>query len=894
MNKIYIVDAVNFLFRSYYAIGPMTNDQGQSTGAVYGFIRSLQKIIKEFSPTHLVCVFDGPDNKKSRQTLFADYKIHRKGAPEDLFPQFDWAHQYCELAGIPMLCVEGVEADDTMASVAVWAKKNHAEAYLCSSDKDLMQLVDKHTFIIHAHKDNLLIDESKVKELFGVRPDQMLDYLALVGDASDNIPGLEGFGPKTAAALLEEFQTLNAILAHPEKVKGEKKQEILKTKQDIALLSRELATLDKKIEIPSDLHFYQLKDPKKKELTNFFHQMRFNSLLREMEEIGVASAPKTKIKERGLDIRHYHLVDTPEDLHKLFKRLDAAKEIAIDTETSELSPMNAELVGIGFCIEPGEAWYVPCNGKLGKIQVEKELRHFFQKTTAGIYGHNLKYDLHILENSKIPFPKIAFDTLIASYLLNPQTRRHNLDELVLEKFNRIKIPIENLIGKGKTEISMSQVDLEKVKQYCCEDVDETARLKELFEEELRSRKLDSLLFDIELPLLSILQKMERRGIYLDVEQLDLIKVSLTSNIEKLKTLIFSMTQEEFNLNSPKQLGEILFNKLGLKMPGGKNTAISTSADVLEQLAEENPIVVKILEYRGLEKLRSTYAEALPASINPSTGRIHCTFSQSVAATGRLSCQNPNLQNIPVRTSEGNAIRSCFKPQKKDWSFVGGDYSQIELRILAHFSQDPELLHAFNSGKDIHTHTASLIFNVPIDRVTADMRSQAKTVNFGILYGQGPFGLAQQLHISRHEASEFIKNYFERYPKVLDYLETCKVQAKKTGVSKTLTGRERPIPEMSNKNPIIRAAAERLAINTPLQGTAADLIKIAMIEIENTIEKQNLKGSMILQIHDELIFEVPDEEISIFKKLVKEKMEKVIQLNVPIEVHIEVGKNWAEC
>ena len=893
MDKIYIIDAVNFLFRSYYAIGPMTNDQGQSTSAVYGFIRSIQKIIKDFSPSHFVCVFDGPENKKSRQTLFADYKIHRKGAPEDLFPQFAWAHEYCKLAGIPILCINGVEADDTIASVATWARKKGADSYLCSSDKDLMQLVDQHTFVLHAHKDNLLIDEKGVKDLFGIRPDQMVDYLAIVGDASDNIPGLEGFGPKTASSLLEEFETLDNILAHPEKVKGEKKQAILREQKDIALMSRELATLNKDLEIPTEINFYQLKDPQKKELSHFFQQMRFNSLLKDMGELLSKIPSKKEQKKRHTDRKHYRLIDEEKELKELLHKLNEETEVALDTETSSLSPMDAQLVGIGFCIEPGEAYYVPCNGQLGQKKAHEILRDFFQTTHCGFYGHNIKYDLHVLENINIFPKKITFDTLIASYLLNPQSRRHNLDELTLEKLNHVKIPIESLIGKGKSEISMLDVPVEKVKDYCCEDVDYTARLKELFQEELDARNLNNLLYDIELPLLSILQKMERRGIYLDVNQIHAIKETLSSSLELLKTSIFLIAEEEFNLNSPKQLAHILFEKLGLKMPG-KKTTVSTSADVLEQLIQENPIVEKILEYRVLEKLRSTYAEALPLSINAHTGRIHCTFSQSVAATGRLSCQNPNLQNIPVRTTEGTAIRSCFKPQRKDWSFVGGDYSQIELRILAHFSKDPELLHAFNSGQDIHAYTASLIFSVPIHEVTSEMRTQAKTVNFGIIYGQSSFGLSQQLHISTKEASSFIKNYFERYPKVLDYLESCKLEAKKTGVSKTLTGRERPIPELSNKNPIIRSAAERLAINTPLQGTAADLIKMAMIEIEKTIEEKKLEGIMILQIHDELIFEVPDSEISIFKKLIKEKMENVIQLNVPVEVHIAVGKNWAEC
>jgi DNA polymerase-1 len=890
MDRLFILDAVNYLFRSYYGIGPMTNDKGQSTSALFGFIRSTQKLIRDFSADHLVCVFDGPDNKKSRQSVYAEYKMHRKGAPEDLFPQFEWAYEYCEKRGISTLCTEGVEADDTMASVALWAAKRGTKVYLCSSDKDLMQLVSPQIFMLHLHKENLLVDEGKVKELYGVRPDQMLDFLAIMGDASDNIPGLEGFGPKTAATLLQEFGTLDNLLANPDKVKGEKKQEILKTQKKEALMSRELATLDTNISIPHEEEFYRIKPFDKQKLGDFFHRMNFSSLFKELSSQEIPS-PK---KKSTTDKHDYKLVDEEHELQALLDRLLNEKEVGLDTETTDIHPLLAKLVGIGFSIEPGEAWYVPCNGKMGSERVLKALRNFFAHTKCSFFGHNIKYDLHILENEGMHLKKISFDTLLASYLINPQVRRHNLDDLVLEAFKKVKIPIESLIGKGKNEISMWDVPVEKVKDYCCEDVDYTARLKEHLEEDLKEKKLDRLLHDIELPLLPILAKMERAGIYLDTEQLESQGRRLNQEIHSLKEAIFQEVGSEFNLNSPKQLGEILFVKKGLSPPGRNKTEFSTSADVLEVLAVESPFVQLILDYRSLEKLRSTYIEALPLSIHPKTGRIHCTFNQSGAATGRLSCQDPNLQNIPVRTKEGMAIRACFKPQSEDFSFVGADYSQIELRLLAHFSEDPKLMHAFQTGGDIHTYTASIVFNVPLNEVTPEMRSQAKTVNFGIIYGQGPFGLSRQLHISMREASEFIKTYFERYPGVLGFLESCKESAKRTGVSKTLTGRLRPIPEILNQNPSIRAGAERLAVNTPLQGTAADLIKMAMIEIDREIQERNLQGKMILQIHDELIFEVPDPEIPTFKKLVKDKMEHVLKLNVPIEVHIAVGKNWAEC
>lgn len=889
MKQIYIFDAVNYLFRSYYAIGPMLNDKGQSTSALFGFIRSVQKLIRDFGPSHFVCVFDGPDNKKNRKAVYAEYKMHRKGAPEDLFPQFELAYNYCKLAGIPVLCIDEVEADDTMATIALWAEKKGATSYLCSSDKDLMQLINDKIFMLQIHKDNLIIDAKKVEELFGVKPTQMLDLLAIMGDSSDNIPGLEGFGPKTAASLLQEFGTLDYILAHPEKVKGEKKQHILRTQAKDALMSRELATLNIAVQIPHDEEFYRLKEPNREVLATFFQEMKFNSLLKELNnpknEIIEKKAPEASCKAAlHLDKHTYSIVDTEKDLKELLDRLLKEKEVGIDTETTDISPFLAHLVGIGFSVEPGEAWYIPLNGNLGKKRVIEALRHFFSSSQSGFYGHNFKYDYHILQNLQIPIHKISFDTLLASYLIDPQNRRHNLDDLTLDKFQKVKIPIESLIGKGKKEISMRDVPIDKVAEYCCEDIDYTTRLKLLFEEELKQKKLDRILFDIELPLLPILAEMERTGIYLDVEELKKEGEKLVRELSKVKAHIFERAGGEFNLNSPKQMSEVLYEKLGIK---GKST--STSADVLEELADEHPIIRDILSYRTLEKLRSTYVEALPLAVNPITGRIHCTFNQSIAATGRLSCQNPNLQNIPIHS----AIRSCFK-SKEGYSFLGADYSQIELRLLAHFCEDPNLSHAFLTGRDIHVHTASLIYGISEKEVTPTMRQAAKTVNFGIVYGQTAFGLSQQLSISVKEASEFIKKYFERYPQLKEYLEEAKAQVRKTGHSTTLVGRLRPIPEIHNKNPTVRGLAERLAINTPLQGTAADLIKMAMIQIDQEIRKRKLQGKMILQIHDELIFEIPDSEIPVFESLVKEKMEGVMKLNVPIEVHMAVGKNWAQC
>jgi DNA polymerase-1 len=893
MDKIFIVDAVNFLFRSYYAISPMTNAQGESTNALFGFIRSIYKLINEFSPDYFIAAFDGPENKKSRTEIYSEYKSHREGMPEDLFPQLEKALQFCEIAGIPYLSISGVEADDTMGSIAQWMEKRGVQVYLCSSDKDLCQLVSDHVFIINPHKDNLLIDRKKVKEIFNVYPEQIVDYLAMMGDASDNIPGLEGFGPKTASALLNEFGTLEEVLDHPEKLSGKKKETVVKGRE-IALMSKKLATIQTNIDFPHEEKFFHLKTPDLEKVKAFYQQMRFLSLLK---ELGNEEEPTAKSSETATEtpqIVNYQLIDDEQSLRELVERLGKEKEICIDTETTNVRPMLADLVGIGLGTHPREAWYVPCNAKLGKAKALSLLKPLLENPRIGFIGHNIKYDLHVLLNEGIPLKKISFDTILASYLISPQTQRHNLDQLSLEKLGKVKIPIEALIGKGKKQITMDAVPLDKITAYCCEDVDYTLKLKKIFEKDLEKFELKELFEQFELPLIPILTQMERNGIFVDLKKLEKMSEELKGKLQELEHKIYHLAGEKFNLNSPKQLSSILFEKMGIKTPKKTTTGFSTAADVLESLKTESPIVKEILEYRTLEKLRSTYVDALPDQVNPHTCRIHCTFNQSVAATGRLSCQNPNLQNIPVRTEEGKKIREAFRPQKAHYSFVSADYSQIELRLLAHLSEDPALLKAFRQGEDIHTYTAALVFGVPLKEVTPHMRYQAKTVNFGIIYGQQAFGLSQQLGIDYHQAEEFIKTYFERYGRVKEFLQFCKESVQKTGRAITLTGRQRPIPEIHNKNPALRAAAERLAINTPLQGTAADLIKMAMIQVAAHLKTHPSQGMMLLQIHDELLFETPDEEAQGLASKVKEIMERIFDLNVPLIVDISIGKNWGEC
>lgn len=887
LDKLYLIDGLNFLFRSYYAIGPMTNPQGESTNALYGFIRSIFKLRHDFSIQNLAVVFDGPDNKKSRTEIYADYKSHRKGMPEDLFPQIAKAEAFCAAAGIPHFSIPGVEADDVIGSIAKWAEAKGAEVFICSGDKDLCQLISDSTFVIQAHKNNLLLDKAKVEELYGVRPDQIVDYLAIVGDASDNIPGLEGFGPKTASTLLQQFGTLDALLETPEKVKGEKKQATLKRDKEIALMSRQLATIDREVPfLPDDALFF-LHPPQIELLKAFYQEMHFLSLLKELD-------PQAGLPQKEISNPHYHLIETLDQLNTLLIRLEKEEAICIDTETTALRPIEAELVGIGFGVAGGEAWYLPMNGFLEKRRLLEILHPFFGKKHLRVYGHNIKYDAHVLLNEGVPLPPICFDTMLASYLVAPHKMRHNLDQLSLERFDAVKTPIEELIGKGKHQISMWEVPLEQVTPYCCADVDYTCRLKKIFSQEMAQAGVVPLFETVEIPLIPILIRMERRGIFLDGSRMGVLKEELEKKIGALEEEIWAAAGESFNLNSPKQLSQILFEKMGIPPPKKTATGFSTNADVLESLQESAPIAKKILSYRSLEKLRSTYAEALPEQISPKTGRIHCTFNQSVAATGRLSCQDPNLQNIPIRSSEGKMIRGAFRPEEEGWSFVSSDYSQIELRILAHLSEDPLLLKAFHAGEDVHAFTAAEVFNVPLGEVTSEMRHKAKAVNFGVLYGQQAFGLSQGLSISFKEAAAFIETYFQRYKKVKEFLEFCKESAKATGRSLTITGRQRPIPEIDSKNPMLRAAAERLAINTPLQGSAADLIKLAMIGVDSLLQKRKELGYMILQIHDELLFESPDRELSTLSLEVKKIMEGVFSMKVPLIVDISFGKNWGEC
>jgi DNA polymerase-1 len=882
-KKLYILDVSGFIFRAYFALPPMSNSRGEMTHALFGFIRSVLKLFKEFAPSHVVAVFDGPDNKKQRLEIYEKYKANRvRELHADLPEQIERAKEFCELMGIPHIEVGGVEADDTMGSIAVWAELQGADVFICTSDKDLCQLVTQHIFILNTWKDNLIIDAAKVEELYGVKPHQIIDYLAIVGDSSDNIPGIRGFGPKTAAPLLVQFGSLENLLNNIDKVQGAKKQETLRSEAEIARLSKKLATIHLDIVFPKDSHFFGLGAADLANLKAFYMDMGFDSLARELEaELLVEEAVS------------YQLVDTEEKLDELLNKLSHAEEICFDLEGTDYRPLLAEPVGVGFSITEGEAFYIPLNGSLSREIILNKLKPFFENPQLRFFGHNAKYDLHLLANIGIEVRTLCFDTILASYILNSASRRHSLDHLSLQYFGKVKIPIKDLIGTGKKEITMDQVPLEKVCTYCCEDVDYTLRLKNILFKQLKKRELESLLFDLELPLMRVLFKMEREGMFLDIKVMEDLSKEVNRDLSVTEQEIFALAGEEFNISSPKQLSAILFDKMGIKPVKKTATGLSTRAEVLEFLAGEHPIADLLLAYRTLEKLRSTYLEVLPGEVNPTTQHIHPTFSQYITATGRLACQDPNLQNIPVRTPQGRRIREAFRPQKKGWSYLSADYSQIELRLLAHLSEDPQLLNAFKQGEDIHTFTASLVFGIPIENITKIQRYQAKAINFGIIYGQQAYGLSQELGISVKDALDFIEAYFIRYPKVLIYINQCIDFARQKGKAVTMVGREREIPEIRSSNSIARSAAERLAINTPLQGSAADLIKLAMLEIDAVLEREKMAARMVLQIHDELIFEAPDGELDELRTMVKKIMEGVFKLQVPLIVDVDIGKNWAE-
>ncbi len=880
-----LIDASGLIYRSFFALPPLTSPAGRPTGALFGFIRSFLKVNTKLSPAHLIAVFDGPENKKSRLALYSDYKATRKPTPNELIEQIEEAKKFCTLFGIPMLAERGVEADDTIASITEWAvRETPSTIFLCSADKDLAQLVSKQVRIINPAKEDKILDEAGVEEEWGLRPDQMCDYFALIGDASDNVPGIEGIGPKTAVALLKEWKTLDGLLANVDAIPG-KKGEHIKAGRESALLSKQLVVLDRSVKVPHTIQFYERQEPHTQELYHFFQEKGFKTL---------EPLLSTPLPPDVPPPCQHEIITTKEDLDRLISWLEKKSTIAIDCETTRLDEFSAELVGIGLASEPTHVFYIDCRTKLSGEEVVKRLNTVIKKNGIRLIGHNIKYDLHVLTRFGLEVPKLDFDTLLASWLLYAHERNHNLDDLARRHFHKEKIPIESLIGKGKQTRSMAEAPVPAVAAYCAEDVEFTLRLKELFEQELKETHIDRVFRNVEMPLIPVLLRMENNGVYVNVDRLHAIQTIIDHSLEEVQAAIYTMAGKTFNINSPKQLSDVLFVDLKLPKQGKGKLHLSTNIEVMEELSLFHPIAQKIIEYRQLDKLKSTYLETLPKQIRADSGRVHCRFAQSGTATGRMACQDPNLQNIPVKSELGKEIRSAFQPQQPGWVYVSADYSQIELRLLAHISKDPTLIKAFTEEMDIHALTAAEIFGVSLSQVTDDMRRRAKAVNFGILYGQQAYGLARELHISTKEAQEFINRYFARYSTVQGVIAEAKAKAHRTGMAETLTGRRRLIPDINSSDFFIRAANERLAVNTPFQGTSADIIKMAMIAIDHALVHDAMRTMMVLQIHDELLFEAPEEELERLLPLIKEKMENVMSLAVPLRVDINVGKNWKEC
>ncbi|MFA5147040.1 MAG: DNA polymerase I [Candidatus Omnitrophota bacterium] len=879
-QQLYLIDGNSFCYRAFYAIRTLSNSKGQPTNAIYGFITMLNKIVKDHKPDMLAVAFDlkGPTFRHKR---FDEYKIHRKPMPDDLASQIPYIKKLVRAYNIPIYEIEGYEADDVLATLAKKAEGHGIDTFIVTGDKDALQMVGPHIKVLSTHKDGFVYDARKVEEDFGVGPKGITDIMALMGDPTDNIPGVKGIGEKGAIELIREFGDFESLIKNIDKVKSEAKRKMIKDNIDMARLSKELAVLDTEVPLKIDFKDMEIKAPDQPNLVELFRELEFKSLLKD-------ATPKEKLDS------DYETVDDRKRFERLVSELKGAKEFAFDSETTSEDPVLARLVGISFSWKVGKAYYVPFNKDLEPEYILGELKPLFEDGKIKKIGQNIKYEYIVLANCGIRLAGISFDTMVASYLLNPSKLNHNLEDISLEYLNhRMTTPIEELIGKGKKAITMDQVDVDKVSAYCCEDSDVTLRLKEVLEKEISKKDLAGLFHDVEVPLIEVLATMEMNGVSIDREYLGTLSAEMDKKLEKLTKKIYELAEGEFNVNSPKQLSVVLFEKLKLPVVKRTKTGISTDEEVLTKLASKHALPKILLEYRELAKLKSTYVDSLPELINPATGKVHTSFNQTVTATGRLSSSGPNLQNIPIKTDEGKKIRRAFITSGKDRVLISADYSQIELRVLAHLSGDKHLRAAFREGRDIHAFTAHLVFGVEEGEVTTEMRNMAKTVNFGIIYGMSPYGLSQGLGIEVEKAKEFIDAYFERYPDVREYLEGLIGYARENGFVTTILGRRRYIPEINSRDMRLRQFAERTAINTPIQGSAADIIKVAMIAIHERLEKKNPSSAMVMQVHDELVFDVPKRELDDVLPVIRDGMENVIKLDVPVEAHVEAGKNWLD-
>ncbi|TES87397.1 MAG: DNA polymerase I [Dehalococcoidia bacterium] len=876
---------------------------GEVVSAVYGFTQMLLKTLNELKPTHYAIAFDkkGPT---FRHQLFDQYKAHRPPTPPELISQMDRVKQLVEAFRIPTFELDGYEADDILGTLSYQASQQDIDTVIVTGDTDTMQLVSPHVKVLYpkpgrSFSDTTLYDESAVSNRYGVKPEQVADYKGLVGDPSDNIPGVPGVGQKTAVKLLQQFGTVENIYDHIDEVTPPKLQETMRQNEGAARQSKQLATIVTEVPVKLNLDKCQIGQYDHQAVNELFRELGFVRLRDRLPGIeGEAETPESppdRVKTAPPQ-GDYRIINTPSDLDHLINRLAESKSFAFDLETTSLNPMHAQLVGISFSPAPTEAYYIPVGHtslqampQLPLPQVIDRLKPVLEDKGLAKLAHNGKYDMTVLAEHGVTVNNLTFDTMVAAYLVGEKSL--GLKTLAFSKLNIDMTPITDLIGTGSKQLPMSQIEIEKVANYACADADMTHRLADLFGKELQQQGLWQLFSNVEMPLVPVLLRMERNGIALDKELLQGMSQQLGEQIATLETQIFGYAGHEFNINSPQQLGKVLFEELEIPTSRKGKSKYSTKASVLEEL-KEYEIIQSIQEYRQLTKLKSTYIDALPGLINAKTGRVHTSFNQTRTTTGRLSSSEPNLQNIPVRGETGRQIRCAFIAPRGARLFAG-DYSQIDLRALAHLSQDPELVRAFQQDEDIHATTAAQLFNVERPQVTADMRRLAKTVNFGVIYGMSEYGLEQATELSREEAAQFIAAYFAKYPKVKEYLEATKKQARENGYVQTILGRRRFIPEINSSNRQLREAAERMAINMPVQGTSADIIKVAMINLEREMDKQRLKSRMLLQVHDELVLEVPDEEMETVQKLVPQVMSSALQLDVPLKVDTKQGQNWGE-
>jgi DNA polymerase-1 len=882
--RLYLIDGSSYIFRAFYAIGHLSNSKGLPTNATYGFTQMLLKVLKDYRPDYLIVVFDSKA-PTLRSQVYQQYKANRPAMPEGLVPQIPYIKKIMQAYRIATLEIEGYEADDVIGTLAK-KLESEADVVIITGDKDILQLVSDRTEVYDTMKEKRFkVDQ--VIQRFGVPPEQVVEVMGLSGDSIDNIPGVPGIGEKTAIELIKAFGSIENLLAHLEQVPRKKLRENLETYGEQARLSRQLATIHTDVPIDYPLKESVLSPPDLKSLREIFKELEFNKLLKDLPQ------------EKADHPRDYHLIIGQNEFLSLVEDLRKAKCFAIDLETTSPYPMWADLVGMSLSHTPYQAFYIPVGHQpwegaqqLPLSWVLEQLKPLLEDEALKKVGQNIKYEWIVLKRYGIRLQGIEGDTMIASYLLNPTKHNHNLSEIAREYLDRSVTDYKDVAGTGAKALTFDQIHLEKAKDYSCEDADVTLQLSHLLLPKLTEGGFKDLFDQVEMPLLVVLAKMEMNGVKIDIDLLNEFSKEMEIQLQQKESRIYTLAGESFNINSSQQLGKILFEKLKLPAIKKTKTGYSTDVDVLTKLSLQHELPLEILTYRNLSKLKSTYIDALPKLVHPKTERIHTSYNQTVTATGRLSSSDPNLQNIPIRTDEGSRIRQAFIPEK-GWGIASADYSQIELRLLAHLSQDETLVEAFQGEEDIHARTASEIFGVPIEKVNPRMRREAKVINFGIIYGMSAYGLAQQLNIEPKIAQAYIDEYFKKVPGVQAYIEKSLEEARQKGYVTTLLRRRRYLPDIQSPTAAIRQASERMAVNTPLQGTAADIIKVAMIRIQSRIEELRLSTKMIMQVHDELVFEVPEEETQKALPMIQKEMEGVMELSVPLRVSIQSGKNWAE-